>query len=222
MRRFVRDNGLSLALLALFLLTAVGTGAAGLAKYNDDRRAWAKPPLTFGQYLSSAHFWEAMAENWESEFLQMGAYVLLTIGLYQRGAAESKDPDAPSAVDRAGDPGCCAPDAPWPVRRGGVLLILYENSLSLALFALFALSITIHAVAGAAKRNEVEAVRGKPAVSPLEYLWTDDFWFESLQNWQSEFLSIGLLVLLTIWLRQRGSTQSKPVDFPHHRTGTPG
>lgn len=222
MHRFLRNNGLSLALLGLFLLTSLGMSIAGLAKYNDDRQAWGKTFLSYGEYLASANFWEAMAENWESEFLQMGAYVLLTIWFYQRGAAESKDPDAKAAVDQAGDPTSCAPDAPSPIKRGGLVLKLYENSLSLALFALFVLSASIHTIAGAAKRNEVEVMRGKPSVTALRYLATSDFWFESLQNWQSEFLSIGLMVLLTIWLRQRGSTQSKPVDAPHSSTGTPG
>jgi hypothetical protein len=139
----------------------------------------------------------------------MGAFVFLTAYLVQRGSAESKDPDEPSDVDRDPRAARDRSDVPWPVRRGGVALVLYEYSLSLAFLALFALSFVLHAVGGAAEYNQDQ----------LGYVLTSRFWFESFQNWQSEFLAIGAMVVLSIWLRQRGSPESKPVDAPHHATG---
>src|SRR5688572_15580201 len=143
MSRTLRDNGLSIALAALFLLCLGGQTAAGHREYNAEQRDHGRPTLGYGAYLGSAHFWEALTENWESEFLQLFGYVMLTAVFYQRGSAESKDPDAKSEpVDRSGRAGRAKPDAPWPVRRGGIALKLYENSLSLAFLLMFAGSIS--------------------------------------------------------------------------------
>ena len=158
-------------------------------------------------------------ENWESEFLQMFAYVILTVFLYQQGSAESKKPNEPEAVDRDPRQSRNRKDVPWPVRKGGIILKLYENSLSLALFLLFALSFTLHAISGARLHSEEELQHGGEPVSVIEYLANSQFWFESFQNWQSEFFSIGVLVVFSIFLRQRGSPESKPVDSPHRSTG---
>jgi hypothetical protein len=170
--------------------------------------------------LGSAHFWEATTENWESEFLQIFFYVFLTAVLFQKGSAESKKLDEPEPVDRDPRAARARADAPWPVRRGGVALVIYEHSLSLAFLLLFLVAITLHAVSGASDYNQEQAEHGLPLVSPLEYAGTSRFWFESFQNWQSEFLSIALVVVLSIFLRQRGSPESKPVDSPHSETGT--
>jgi hypothetical protein len=156
-------------------------------------------------------------ENWESEFLQMAVYVLLTVFLYQKGSSESKDPDEKAEVDREPDPR--RPGAPWPVRRGGMILSLYRNSLGIALSALFLLSFVLHAVGGAGEFNEERAQHGSEPLTVVQYLGTSRFWFESLQNWQSEFLSIGVMVVLSIFLRQQGSPESKPVDAAHGETG---
>jgi hypothetical protein len=158
-------------------------------------------------------------ENWESEFLQMFAYVLLTAFLYQKGSAESKNPDQPEAVDRDPRQSRNKKDAPWPVRRGGIVLKLYENSLALALFLLFVISFVLHASGGASEYSEQQIAHGAEAVTVLQYMATAQFWFESLQNWQSEFFSIAVLVVLSIFLRQKGSPESKPVDSPHSMTG---
>jgi hypothetical protein len=158
-------------------------------------------------------------ENWESEFLQMFAYVLLTAFLFQKGSAESKNPDQPEAVDRDPRQSRHRKDAPWPVRRGGVVLKLYENSLALALFLLFVIAFVLHAIGGASEYSEQQIAHGGKAVTALQYIATARFWFESLQNWQSEFFSIGILVVLSIFLRQKGSPESKPVDSPHSMTG---
>jgi hypothetical protein len=195
---------------------------AGKIVHDDERRQHGEIPLSMGEYLRSGHFWEATAENWESEFLQMAAYVLFTVILYQKGSSESKDPGRIDAVDRdPRDPHRKArADAPWPVRRGGWILKLYEHSLSLAFLALFLVSFWIHAAGGARARNAEELLHGGRPLTVREYLGTSQFWFESFQNWQSEFLSLVAMVVLSIWLRQRGSPESKPVDAPHAQTGS--
>jgi hypothetical protein len=163
-------------------------------------------------------------ENWESEFLQMGLYVFLTVFLVQRGSAESKKPedeleDGPEEIDEDPAEHRNDPGAPWPVRRGGFVLKLYQNSLSLAFLVLFLVSFVGHAMGGAADYNEEQAIHGGPPVSTFGYMATSRFWFESFQNWQSEFLAVASIVILSIMLRQRGSPESKPVHAPTWQTG---
>ena len=220
MRRVFRENGLSIVLVSLFLIFWAGQSVAGHREYNSEQREHGQPEVTFGSYLRSAHFWEATGENWESEFLQMFGYVILTAFLFQKGSSESKDPEKKEPVDRDPRKSHDKRNAPWPVRRGGWVLKLYENSLSLAFLLFFLISIILHAVAGAADYSEEQAAHGEARVSLLQYAGTSRFWFESLQNWQSEFLAIASMVVLSIFLRQRGSPESKPVDTPHGETGT--
>jgi hypothetical protein len=218
MRRLWRNNGLSLVLAAMFLLSIAGQSFAGHRQNDDDRREHGMPEQSYASYLASDAFLEATMENWESEFLQMAVYVLLSVFLYQKGSAESKDPDGKEEVDRRPDP--ARPGAPGPVRRGGLALSLYRNSLGLTFTALFVVTLVLHAVGGAGEYNEEQAAHGESArVSAVQYLVTSRFWFESLQNWQSEFLSIAAMVVLTIFLRQQGSPESKPVDAAHSATG---
>ena len=172
----------------------------------------------FAAYLASGDFLSATMENWESEFLQMGIYVVFTAFLFQRGASESKDPDEAEEVDRDPRAGRHRNDAPWPVRRGGWVLALYEHSLSLALFALFLASFALHAVGSTKAHAEERLARGEPAVGLIGHVGSADFWFESFQNWQSEFLSTAVLVVLSIFLRQRESPESKAVAAPHWQT----
>jgi hypothetical protein len=216
---FLGRNGLSVALAALFLLFMVGQTYFGWHEYNADQRSHSEPEATLPQYLTSGHFLEATAENWESEFLQMFAYVLLTVRLFQKGSSESKDPEKSEAVDRDPRLSSRKKDVPGPVKRGGFVLKLYENSLSLAFLALFLVSIAMHAVGGASAYNAEQLEHGERPVSIWEYSWTSRFWFESFQNWQSEFLALLAMVVLSIWLRQRGSPESKPVDARHDETG---
>jgi hypothetical protein len=219
MRRFVYQNSLSLTMFGLFAVTLGIQSVAGMNAYNDDRDEHGQPPVTYTEYLTSGHFIEAVFENWESEFLQMSAFVVLTIFLRQKGSPESRklkgqesfDEDPPKAERRK--------NVPWPVRRGGTWLRVYENSLSLALFGLFILSIGLHAVGGTIEYNEEQRDHGRETVSVLGFVGTPTFWFQSMQNWQSEFLSIGALVVLTVFLRQKGSPESKPVAAPHYETG---
>lgn len=218
MKTFWRNNGLSVTLFLLFVLTLAGQTVAGHRHYNDEQRAHGRTVVSYGEYLRSADFVEATAENWESEFLQMAAYVLFTVFLFQKGSAESKDPDKKEPVDRKPDPH--RKDAPGPVRRGGLALLLYRNSLSIALLLLFLLSFVLHAIGGARRYNDEQLAHAQnDVVTAFEYVTTSSFWFESLQNWQSEFLAVLAIVVLSIFLRQHGSPESKPVDAPHTETG---
>ena len=221
MRRFFRENGLSLVLFWMFFLTFIlGQTLAGQREYNQEQEEHEGEQVTFSEYLRTGHFLEATTENWESEFLQMFVYVLLTAYLYQKGSSESRKLDEENPQDK--DPRLSKdnPDAPWPVRRGGLILKLYENSLSIAFFLLFLISFWLHAVGGRWEYNDEQLQHGKTTVTLLEYIGTSRFWFESLQNWQSEFLAIWAMVVFSIWLRQRRSPESKPVDCPHSHTGT--
>lgn len=217
--QFLRGNGLSIAAFALFALSIAGHIWSGLLVENEQARVHGEPESSLSEYLCSGTFIESVFENWESEFLQMAMFVFATAFLYQRGSSESKPLDTESPSDA--DPANSRHDAraPWPVRRGGVALLLYEHSLSLTLLLLFLASFVLHAVGGAANHNEQQLRHGGQPLSVLAYLASAQFWFESFQNWQSEFMSVGALVLLTIFLRERGSPQSKPVAAPHGQTG---
>ena len=204
--------------MILFAVTMVGQVWTGWYVYNDDRQDHGRTPVTLRAYLGSGHFGEATFENFESEFLQMSFYVVLTVFLYQRGSAESKRPDVIELVDL--DPtGSPNRSAPWPVRRGGLVLRVYQNSLSLAFAALFVLAFTFHATTGRIHYNEERMEHGAAPVTLTRFMTSSQFWFESLQNWQSEFLSLAAMVTFTIFLRQRGSPESKAVDAPTWETG---
>ena len=220
MRRFLRDNGLSVVMLTLFALALAGQILTGHREYNGDQTEHGRAEVSLGEYLTTGHFVEATFENWESEFLQMAAYVMLTVFLYQRGSSESKDPDKEEEVDRDPRDSRNKKDAPGPVRAGGIVLKLYENSLFIAFALLFLISFALHAAGGHAEYNSEQREHGRPEVTLAAYVASSRFWFESFQNWQSEFLSVASIVLLSIWLRQKGSPESKPVDAPHSETGS--
>ncbi len=218
-RHLLRDNSLSLVFFGIFLLTLLGQIVAGHGVYNEDQRDHGQPQVGAWRYLATGHFWEALTENWESEFLQMGMYVVLTAWLYQRGSGESKDPDKPQRVDVIDEDARRRPQTPWPVRRGGWVERIYSHSLSIAFFALFGLSLAMHVMSGAREYSQDQLAHGRQPVTALQYLGTSQLWFESFQNWQSEFFSIGVIVVLSIFLREKGSPESKPVDAPHAETG---
>jgi hypothetical protein len=220
MRRLFRNNGLSIAMFSLFLMAVCGQSLAGFRDYNDDQKDHGQPTLGFGEYLTTGHFIESIFENWESEFLQMASYVFLTAFLYQKGSPESKDPDDEASAEVEAPKPRTQKNVPWPVRRGGFFLAVYERSLSIALFLLFLASFALHAVGGARLYSHEQALHGGAAVSTFQYLGTSRFWFESFQNWQSEFLSVGVLVVFSIFLRQKGSPESKRVESPHSQTGS--
>ena len=197
----------------------MGQALTGHREYNDDQTEHVRPEVSLGEYLTTGHFIEATFENWESEFLQMAAYVMLTVFLYQRGSSESKDPDKEEEVDRDPRRSRDKEGVPAPVRSGGLKLKLYENSLFLTFALLFLLSFALHAVGGHEEYNSEQREHGRPEVTLAAYVGSSRFWFESFQNWQSEFLSVAAIVLLSVWLRQKGSPESKPVDAPHSQTG---
>jgi hypothetical protein len=215
---WLRNSQLALTCLALFFVFWIAQSLTGWNEYNADQVDHGEQEVSYPRYLRTGHFVEATFENWESEFLQMGAFVLLTAFLIQKGSSESKDPHG-DEVDEDPRVHRDDPDAPWPVRRGGAWLTVYENSLLLAFVVLFVLAIVGHAIGGTAEHNAEQAAHGHAPIGVAEYVTTAHFWFESFQNWQSEFLAVATIVALTIVLRQRGSAESKPVHAPHSRTG---
>ncbi|HEX2832001.1 MAG TPA: DUF6766 family protein [Thermoanaerobaculia bacterium] len=216
-----RNNNLSIVIFTLFLLCLCGHALSGWGAYNDEQKEHGEPPVTLSEYLRSPDFGETVFENWESEFLQMGFYVILTVFLYQRGSSESKKHDGTDEVEEDPLAHRDDPGVPSPVRAGGWKLALYKNSLSLAFLLLFLLSFLGHAVAGARKFNAENAEHhSTEVVSAIGYMSKPQFWYESFQNWQSEFLAVLAIVVLSIWLRQWGSPESKPVHAPHDETGS--
>ncbi len=216
---FLKNNCLSIALLLIFALTLVGQYITGWKVYSEEEIRHGNTPASLTEYVTEGHFLEALFENWESEFLQMGVYVAFTVFLFQKGSSESKRPGVTERVDLVLPESKDDPKMPWPVRKGGLALALYENSLAIAFGLLFLVSFAIHVYGGLLEYNSEQLEHGEQAVSALEFIGTSDFWFQSFQNWQSEFLSIAVMVILTIFLRQRGSPESKPVDSYHSDTG---
>lgn len=217
MRTFFKNNSLSICFGLLFVLSLAGQAYFGYEEYQKELLELGAGPVAPNEYLYSGHFVQATFENWESEFLQMALFVVLTIFLQQKGSSESKDFDRDEEVDREPDP--ARKGAPWPVRKSGWVLSIYKHSLTIALSLLFAGSLAAHFYGSLKDENLQNALRGLPAESPTEFIGSSRFWFESLQNWQSEFLSIFAIILLSIFLRQKGSSQSKPVDAPNGETG---
>jgi hypothetical protein len=216
----LRRNSLSIVALGLFLfIFFAGQSWSGFRTYNADQVEHGDEPIGYGTYLTTAHFGEATFENWESEFLQMGSYVLLTVWLRQRGSAESKPLEGADPVDEDPAKHRTDPNAPWPVRRGGLALTVYKNSLAIAFMSLFALSWLGHAVTGANEYSAEQVAHGGSPVSTWQFVHRAEFWFQSMQNWQSEFLAVAAIVLLSIWLRQQGSPESKPVHAAYTATG---
>jgi hypothetical protein len=206
-------------MIALFALCACGQLLTGWAEYNQSQLEHGQAAVALLSYLSVGHPWEALFENWESEFLQMTAFITLTTVLYQKGSPESRRPGVRELVDADPRDFAHLEDVPWPVRRGGWVLRVYEHSLGLALFLLFAVSWAGHLLGGWLAYAGDQAAHGQPAPSVIEFLGSSRFWFESFQNWQSEFLSVGAMVWLAVYLRQRWSPESKPVHAPHSDTG---
>jgi len=213
---FVYKNGLSIVFVLLTLITLGGQYIAGWKEYNKELVEKHVEKIEFGAYLTSGHFREATFENWESEFLQMALYVILTIKLRQIGSSESKKIDEEEEVDREPK---AHKDAPWPVKKGGLALLIYKNSLSIAFVILFLLSFCLHVDGSLSSYNMDQRLEGKPEETLGQFLFNSKLWFESFQNWQSEFLSVLSIVFLSIYLRQYGSPESKPVDAPYMETG---
>ncbi len=202
--------------MGLFLVTLVAQAVTGWKEHNNDLLDEGGRQLGFVNYLSSGHFISSTFENFQSEFLQMALYVVVTIGLRQIGSSESKSLEEKEEVDREPK---VHPDAPWPVKRGGWILKIYENSLSICFGLLFLLSWGGHLYGSWKDYNAEQVLLHKQVLGLKEFLGEPTFWFETFQNWQSEFLSVASIVFFTIFLRQKGSPESKPVDAPHMETG---
>ena len=215
--RKLYENGLSIVLLFAFAALLWAQSYTGWKSYNQQQRDHGEPSVTYGKYLTTGHFVEATAENWESEFLQMALFVWLSMFLYQKGSSESKDPDKKEEVDR--EPDKRRKGAPWPVRKGGFILAVYKHSLCYSLFLLFLISFCMHWYGSMNEFNEEQMQKGQATETAMQYLGNSKLWFESFENWQSEFLSVFSIIVLSIFLRQQGSAQSKPVDAPNSETG---
>lgn len=200
----------------LFLLSIAGQFLTGWKQHNEELKQRGAAALSFTSYLTSGHCIEATFENWESEFLQMALFVVLSACFYQKGSSESNDPEKKTRKQQKPDPD--KKDVPWPVKHGGAVLTLYSYSLSIALFFLFFVSFLLHWYGSLQHYNLLQSLKHQPTETAFQYLSNSKFWFESFQNWQSEFLSVMAIVLLSIFLRQKSSPQSKPVDAPDSET----
>ena len=224
MRRFVRENGLSLVFLAFFLLAVIGQAFAGWDEFNNDAMAHSEPTISLGRYVTSSSYGNAVLENWQSEYLQFTLYILLTVWFLQRGSPESKE------LDKAGGESDedqlvgehAKPDSPRWARTGGLRTTLYSNSLVAVMVAIWLLSWFGQSVTGWSEYNSDQITHHESTVNWLGYLGTASFWQATLQNWQSEFLAVGSMAVLSIYLRQRGSPESKPVGARHDATGVEG
>jgi hypothetical protein len=219
MRKWAKEHGLLLANAGIFLVFFSGMIISGAAAYSEEQAAHGQPGVSALEYLGTGNFVEATFENWESEFLQMAMYVILTVFLFQKGSSESKPVGSKAPQDQDPRDATIKEATPWPVKRGGLVLKLYEHSLSLLLLVLFIASFSLHAAGGTAAYNEEQQSHGQPTVTLFSYLGTSQFWFESFQNWQSEFLAVAVLVGASVYLREKGSPESKPVAEPHYETG---
>jgi hypothetical protein len=208
-RNWLRDNSLSIALATLFLVSIVGQLFSGHAAENKERLEEGVETLSLAAYFDSGAFLSSVFENWESEFLQMWTFVVLTAYLYQRGSPESRDPDGEEP--RVGE----EPGVKRPFGR-----LLYAHSLGLVLLVLFIASFALHWLNSTRHASEEAARKGQAAPSMLDHLGDPELWFESFQNWQSEFMSTAVLIVLGIFLRESRSTESKAVSDPNAKTGS--
>jgi hypothetical protein len=224
MRRFLRENALSLVFGLLFLLALFGQSIAGRLEYNEQQLTRGRATLSYTEYVTSSDFAVDVAENWQSEYLQFLLYILATIWFVQRGSPESKPLDeGGTESDQKQKVGARArPDSPSWAAAGGLRTLVYSNSLALLMGTLFLGSWAAQSIAGWSRFNEERIAELHGTVSWFGYVTSAEFWNRTLQNWQSEFLAVGSMVVFSIYLRQRGSPESKPVGAPHEATGDTG
>lgn len=224
MRTFLKHNALSLFFGLIFLLSLAGQSFAGWQQLNALQRAEHLDTLTWVGYVTSSDFVVDVAENWQSEFLQFWLYLMATVWLLQKGSPESKELDkAGRESDEDQLVGQHAhEESPAWAAAGGWRTRVYSGSLAMVMGAIFLASWLVQSVAGWAAFNEDRLQQLQDPISWGSYLLNADFWARTLQNWQSEFLAVGAMAVLSIYLRQRGSSQSKPVGAPHGSTGVEG
>jgi hypothetical protein len=224
LRAFLRDNGLTLVFTALFLAAVGFQAIAGHNEFNDEQRQHGSEQIGLGRYVTSARFASAVLENWQSEYLQFTLFILLTVWFLQRGSPESKEMDkAGGESDEDQKVGEHAdPDSPLWARVGGWRTFVYSNSLVLVMGLIWVGSWFAQSVSGWTDYNDGRLGHHLDSIGFGKYLGTAEFWERSLQNWQSEFLAVGSMAILAVYLRQRGSPESKPVGAPHDATGVEG
>jgi hypothetical protein len=223
-RRFAKHNGLSLAFLGLFIAALVLQAFAGHADFNEEQDRHGDPRISLLRYVTSSDFGVAVMENWQSEYLQFTLFIVLTVWLVQRGSPESKElhkagreSDEEQRVGQHANQG-----SPRWARTAGIRRTIYENSLLLVMGAIWLATWFAQSIAGVAEYNSERLDHQQNAVSWADYLTRPDFWEKTLQNWQSEFLAVGSMAILAVYLRQRGSPESKPVGAAHDSTGVEG
>lgn len=224
MRRFAKDNGLSIAFGLLFLIALGLQSIAGWHAFNAEQIEHHEAAVSWGRYVTSSSFGVAVLENWQSEYLQFMLFILLTVWLIQRGSPESKEPgkegtesDEQQRIGKQADA-----DSPLWARVGGLRTFVYSNSLLLLMASIWVLSWLGQSITGAVEFSEQQQAHGGGAISWGEYVTRADFWERTLQNWQSEFLAVGSMAIFAVYLRQRGSPESKPVGASHAATGVEG
>ena len=221
MRRFLRDNSMSIVFLLLFLAALTGQAIAGHAEFNDAAQSHGDSTISLGRYVVSSEFGAAVMENWQSEYLQFTLFILLTVWLVQRGSPESKEPDkAGLESDQSHKVGPYAQQnsPPW-AKVAGIRRTLYSNSLVLVMSTFWLGTWLAQSLTGAAQYNATQLDHQEDPVSWWSYIGSADFWENTLENWQSEFLAVGSMAIFAVYLRQRGSPESKPVGAPHGATG---
>ena len=224
MRRFLRDNGLSVFFGVLTIATIVGQSLAGHADFNERAREHGDTVISYGRYLLSSNFGSSLLENWESEFLQFSFFILATVWLIQRGSNESKSPEhvGIESLQKQRMLGYAPENAPLWAKVGGLRTAIYQNSLLIAMTAIFFATWFGQSVTAWTEYNDDQRDHDEPTVSWLGYLGRADFWERTFKNWQSEFLAVGTMAIFTVYLRQRGSPESKPVGAPHDETASSG
>ena len=224
MRRFLRENSLSIVFLALFVAALVGQAIAGHADFNEQQVRHGDPTMTMGRYVVSSEFGVDVMENWQSEYLQFTLFIVLTVWLLQRGSPESKELDkAGRESDQRQKVGAYAQqNSPRWAKVAGIRRTIYENSLLIVMGSIWLGTWFAQSVAGRVQYNSDRLGHHMDPVSWLAYIGSPDFWSRTLQNWQSEFLAVGSMAILAVYLRQRGSPESKPVGAPHTSTGVEG
>jgi hypothetical protein len=224
MPRWVKANGLSIAFGVIFLASLVGQALSGHTSFNHDQHLHHGDPISLWHYVTSAVFWTDVMENWQSEYLQFTLYIYATVWLLQKGSNESKvagkegrETDKEQFVGEH-----ATRNSPAWARAGGLRTRIYSNSLLLVMGSIWLLSWFAQSITGRVNFNADQLDHQAPPVSWATYITTSDFWNRTLQNWQSEFLAVGSMAILTVYLRQRGSPESKPVGSPHATTGVEG
>jgi hypothetical protein len=222
MKRALRENGLALGFLAIFVLALVGESIAGWRLYNDDQVEHGAKGIAYLRYLYSSDFGSGVLENWQSEYLQFSLYILATVWLVQKGSSESKEPGGEGVQsDKEQQVGKYAEkDSPAWARAVGLRQTLYSNSLVLLMTLVFVGSWFGQSVTGWRQFNDDQREHKSQPIAYTQYLQEPDFWNRTLQNWQSEFLAVGSMAIFAVYLRQRGSPESKPVGAPTNETGT--